>query len=105
MSLLDNVGHDDCGVCYGRGYRTEGGYAVPCNVCATRNGPSPIDTSTLGPVRTPSPTHRQADAKLVREALEASALVETNPDIVVALYAVARGANTETLAYIRRLLK
>ncbi len=64
-----------------------------------------LDTATLGPIKVPTPTHRQQDAKLVREAFEAAYLVVKDGHVALALRQVAQYADTETLAYIRRLLK
>lgn len=50
-------------------------------------------------------SHRQTQAKVVCEALEAAALVCVDPMVCRSLQVVARAANVDTLAFIARLLK
>lgn len=64
-----------------------------------------IDTSELGPIKIEPPTYRQQQAKIVREALEVAAAVESDDMIATMMLNVARTAHTETLAYLARLLK
>ncbi len=64
-----------------------------------------IDTGELGPIRVPTPSYRQTQARIVREALEAVASTEIDRMVAAHMTELARYGSTETLAYLARLLK
>ena len=86
----------------------------PCGKCGSRShwesecfmNSRAIDTASLKPIKIDNSTaHRQQQARIVREALEAVAQAEPDSVVRERIINVARTAHTETLAYLARLLK